>query len=71
MPELRREDGIEMKCAECQFFKIVQEPLRYGGAIWDWGMARCEKHDMVVDFKDRRKINKLTCVEETYGGEPT
>lgn len=53
-----------MKCVDCPHFKIVQEPLRSGSEIWDYGMARCKKHDLVVDFANHTKINRLECVEE-------
>lgn len=46
------------KCKECPHFKITAEP-------WpkvDFGQAYCEKFDMVAQFLDRRKLNKLECV---------
>lgn len=53
-----------MKCKDCVHFHIRQEPLRDGGGIlWDFGMAECDKHNLVVDFASHRKLNKLECVE--------
>ena len=50
-----------MKCKDCQYFKILQMPIKG----WDLGMAECRKHNMVVDFASMRKVNTLECVEET------
>ena len=57
-----------MKCWECQHFKIQYEP--YGTiamGIWDFGKARCDKHDLVVDFASHKELKKLQCVEEANG----
>lgn len=51
-----------MKCKDCKDFCIVAEPIRDDVGVWDLGMARCEKYNMVVDFIDHRKLNKLECV---------
>lgn len=53
-----------MKCADCEYFRILYEPIKTGKDIWDSGLAECKKHDLVVDFTSRRKINALMCVEE-------
>ena len=34
---------------------------------YDSGMAKCKKHDLVVDYFSKQKLNKLTCVEEEGG----
>ena len=52
------------KCWECPHLKIQYEPLRGIGGVWDFGRAKCEKHDLIVDFPDRRKLKKLECVEK-------
>ena len=54
-----------MKCVDCVHFHIRQEPLRDIGCgiPWDFGMAECDKHNLVVDFASHRKLNKLECVE--------
>ena len=54
-----------MKCWECEHFKIQYEPLRSGSGIWDFGRAKCMKHDLIVDFPNHGKLKKLECVEET------
>ena len=47
------------KCKECEFFRVVEKP---DGV--NWGRAECSKHDLEVDFRNERKINRLTCVED-------
>ena len=54
-----------MKCMDCEHFKIQQEPIRAcGGGYWDLGLAKCMKHNLVVDFQNHGKLKKLECVEE-------
>lgn len=48
-------------CKDCEHFHIVQEPLP---DHWDSGMAECKKHNLVTHFFDKRKFNRLTCIEE-------
>lgn len=52
------------KCWECSHFKIQYEPLHGIGELYDFGRAKCEKHDLIVDFLDHRKLKKLECVEK-------
>ena len=52
-------------CKDCENFRIVTEPYRSGGELWDLGQARCEKHDLICEFSSHRKLNRLVCVEET------
>ena len=55
-----------MKCKDCPYFKIAYEPMM----PFDMGLAVCTKYDLEVDFADRRKINRLVCVEndvDKYG----
>lgn len=47
-------------CKDCEHFKILQEPIRG----FDGGIARCEKHDMSVDFLNHAKFEWLTCIED-------
>lgn len=54
-----------MKCMECPHFHIKYGPIKHGKEIWDTGLAKCEKHDLVVDFLSKQKLNKLTCVDGT------
>ena len=48
-------------CKDCEHFHIIQQPIR---PHYDTGLAECRKHNMVVDFYDMRKFEKLSCVEE-------
>lgn len=57
-----------MKCWDCEHFKIQYEPLKGLSGIWDFGRAKCSKHDLIVDFPDHRKLKKLVCVEEEEHG---
>ena len=50
------------KCSECEHFEIQYPPMGF----YDSGMAKCEKHDLVVDYFGKQKLNKLTCVEEDF-----
>ena len=56
-----------MKCKDCPHFKTICNPIKHGTEIWDFGRAKCEKHDMIVDFANKRKLNKLECVEGLDG----
>ena len=49
-----------MNCIECEYFKILYPPMGH----YDSGMAKCEKHDLIVDYISKQKLKKLTCVEE-------
>lgn len=49
------------RCKNCDHFHILFEPLPYH---YDAGLAECKKHNLVVDFYNHRKLNKLKCVEE-------
>lgn len=51
------------KCSECEHFKILYPPM----GMYDSGMAKCEKHDLVVGYFSKQKLNNLTCVEEEGG----
>ena len=47
-------------CKDCSHFGIQMEPLR--GV--DFGLARCDKHNLVTEFLSYRKFSWLSCVEE-------
>lgn len=49
-----------MKCKDCSHFHIRQMPIKG----WDFGLAECKKHDLMVDFTTMLKINMLECVED-------
>ncbi len=56
---------MKKKCFDCPSFKILYEPIgKIRTGIWDFGKAKCVKHDLVVDFASHRKLKKLECVEE-------
>jgi hypothetical protein len=48
-----------MKCKDCPHFYIQQKPIKG----FDFGLARCRKHNLVVDFRTMQKVNMLECVE--------
>ena len=58
-----------MKCWDCPHFKIKYEPYKVGHTIWDLGQAKCEKHDLVVDFASHRYLKTLECVEKDQKSE--
>lgn len=53
-----------MTCDKCEYLKILYMPLRGKGIIWDFGRAKCTKHDLYVDFSNKGKFKKMKCVEE-------
>lgn len=54
------------RCKDCSYFRITQHPIKG----WDFGLAECRKYNMVVDFADMRKINKLECIKAETAPEP-
>jgi hypothetical protein len=58
-----------MKCVDCPYFEIKYEPLGRGKDLWDFGQAACSKYDLVVDFADHKKINRLVCINEMAEGK--
>ena len=55
-----QEEKNHMKCKDCPYFKLVMKPIKH---VYS-GLARCLKHDLVVDLVSMRQINRLKCVEE-------
>ena len=53
-----------MMCKDCSHFRILYEPLLSGKECWDFGKAKCEKHDLYVRFRSAIKLNKLICIDE-------
>ena len=51
-----REINMSKMCENCKYFSIAYEPFGY-----EWGRAVCKKYDLITDFKDHRKIKRLTC----------
>ena len=74
---IEREDAIEVAYQlrrkpndeewNCDYFKIIQEPLRVGKDIYDLGRAECTNFDLVVDFINHGKLKRLECIDETMG----
>ena len=52
------------KCKDCEHFRIDYEPYRYIGAHTELGQASCSKHNLVVNFVTKKKLETLSCVEE-------
>ena len=50
-------------CKDCEHFKILYEPIRTNGRIWDFGRAICDKHDLITDFANHKKFDHLYCQE--------
>ena len=53
-----------MSCDECEYFKILYEPLRTKGELWDLGRAICEKYNLVTDFANHGKFKRLECPDK-------
>ena len=60
-----------MTCDKCEHLKIMYEPIRTKGVLWDLGRAKCTKYDLITDFTHYGKFKKLTCpkVEREEGEE--
>ena len=56
-----------MTCDKCKHFKILYEPLRTKGKLWDMGRAICGKHDLIIDFVNHGMFKQLDTCE---GFEP-
>ena len=51
-----------MTCDECKYFRILYEPLRTKGELWDMGRAECRQNGFVTDFANHGKFKRLdTC----------
>lgn len=53
-----------MTCDKCEHFEIIYEPLHDTGVLWDLGRAHCKKHDLIVDFANHGKFERLECPAE-------
>ena len=49
-----------MMCKECEHFKTIKPDMPF-----QEGIAVCKKHNLITEFFDNRKINRLVCVEGT------
>ena len=52
-----------MKCKDCEYFRIAYEPLGKGKNKMDWGRAECTKHNLITDFRNHGKFERLKCIE--------
>lgn len=53
-----------MTCDKCKFFKVLYEPLRTTGELWDMGRAICNKHNLITDFANYGKFKRLDTCED-------
>lgn len=51
-------------CKECEHFKVICQPMEH----YEPGQAECKKHNLIVDFFNERKLNRLSCVEKNVNG---
>lgn len=49
-----------MLCKNCDYFHVVQEPWK----DMDFGMARCDRYDLIVEFLSYKKFEWLSCVDD-------
>ena len=54
-------------CKDCKHFHIQCEPYKVGGQIWDFGLARCEKYNLVTEFISHKKFETLSCKDDFSG----
>ena len=53
-----------MTCDKCEHFKVLYEPLRTKGELWDMGKAECAKHNLETDFSTHGKFKRLSTCED-------
>jgi hypothetical protein len=51
--------GEKVLCKNCPYFHIR---LEYKNK-YEWGLAECTKHNLVTDFRSKKKFETLSCVE--------
>ena len=54
-----------MRCKDCEYFKVAYYPMM----PFDMGLVVCSKYNLECDFSSERKLNRLTCIEETEEGK--
>ncbi len=47
-------------CKDCPHFRIRYE---YENE-YNWGLAECTKHNLITDFRSKKKFKTLECVEK-------
>jgi len=53
-----------MTCDKCEHFKVLYEPLRTKGELWDMGKAECGKHNLETNFSTHGKFKRLSICED-------
>lgn len=48
------------RCKDCPHFEIRSEYE----SIYNWGEAVCKKHNLITDFRSKKKVETLCCIEE-------
>lgn len=56
-------------CKDCEYFKIIQEPIKNHSKWFDAGIAYCKKYNQYIPFLVHEKFDDLHCVEEEEGTE--
>lgn len=46
-------------CKDCEYFHIRCEYKN----PYEWGEAVCEKHNLITDFRSKKKLKTLSCIE--------
>ena len=52
----------KMLCKDCPYFYIRAE---YKDE-YNWGEAVCVKHNLITDFRTKKKVETLRCIEEEW-----
>ncbi len=52
-----------MLCKDCPHFHIQCEYKN----VYEWGIAVCDKHNLITDFRTKKKFETLSCIEEQEG----
>ena len=52
-------------CKDCEHFHILCEYE----SPYAWGEATCEKHNLITDFRSKKKFETLRCIEEEGKGD--
>jgi hypothetical protein len=51
--------GIKMTCEKCKYFKVLYEPLQTARRVYALGKAKCERHDLITEFDNHKKLKQL------------
>ena len=47
-------------CKDCEYFHIRCEYKN----PYEWGEAVCKKHNLITDFRSKKKFETLSCIED-------